>query len=145
MDTATTSLEDSPTSRAAALPPGDDGMGMDVDKSADGEGKDNKETKDTHAPVKKYKMTEAMKGLIWNLVCLSNECCRIENEKKYVRRRFICYYYTDETFFFLLAAIVQLAGRFGIASKRTGSTQGAISEDSGGVSGGVDVFRPDFT
>ena len=22
-----------------------------------------------------------MKGMIWNLVCLSNECCRIENEK----------------------------------------------------------------
>jgi hypothetical protein len=59
-------------------------VGMDVDKSADGEGKDNKETKDMHLPVKKYKMTEAMKGLIWNLVCLSNECCRIENEKKYV-------------------------------------------------------------
>ena len=145
MDTATTSLEDSPTSRAAALPPGDDGMGMDVDKSADGEGKDTKETKDTHAPVKKYKMTEAMKGLIWNLVCLSNECCRIENEKKYVRRRYICYYSTDGTFFFLLAAIVQLAGRFGIASKRTGSAQGVISEDSGGVSGRVDVFRPDLT
>ncbi|KAF8498185.1 hypothetical protein F5888DRAFT_1803108 [Russula emetica] len=75
------SLEDSPASRAAPLPPGDDGVGMDVDKSADGEGKDTKETKDMHPPVKKYKMTEAMKGLIWNLVCLSNECCRIENEK----------------------------------------------------------------
>jgi len=58
---------------------------MDVDKSMDGEGKDAKETRDTHAPAKKYKMTETMKGLIWNLVCLSNECCRIENEKKYVR------------------------------------------------------------
>jgi len=72
---------------------------MDVDKSADGEGKETKETKDTHAPVKKYKMAEAMKGLIWNLVCLSNECCRIENEKKYVRRRFIWYHPTDEIFF----------------------------------------------
>ena len=94
------SLEDSPASRAAPLPPGDDGAGMDVDRSADGEGKDAKETKDTHPPVKKYKMTEAMKGLIWNLVCLSNECCRIENEKKYVRRRFIWYYSTDGTSFF---------------------------------------------
>ena len=71
---------------------------MDVDRSADGEGKDNKETKDTHPPVKKYKMTEVMKGLIWNLVCLSNECCRIENEKKYVRIRFIWYYSPDGTF-----------------------------------------------
>ena len=41
-------------------------MGMDVDRSADGEGKETKETKDTHAPVKKYKMTEAMKGCIEN-------------------------------------------------------------------------------
>jgi hypothetical protein len=85
----TTSLEDSPASRAAPLPPGDDGAGMDVDRSADGEGKDTKDTKDTHAPAKKYKMTEGMKGLIWNLVCLSNECCRIENEKKYVCRWFV--------------------------------------------------------
>ena len=60
-------------------------MAMDVDKSLDGEGKDGKDTKDVHLPAKKYKMTEAMKGLIWNLVCLSNECCRIENEKKWVQ------------------------------------------------------------
>ena len=65
-----TSVEDSPASIAAPLTPGDDSVGMDVD---------------THASVKKYKMTEAMKGLIWNLVCLSNECCRIENEKMCVR------------------------------------------------------------
>ena len=58
---------------------------MDVDKSLDGEGKDGKDTKDVHLPARKYKMTEAMKGLIWNLVCLSNECCRIENEKKWVQ------------------------------------------------------------
>ncbi|KAH9001819.1 hypothetical protein EDB86DRAFT_2901677 [Lactarius hatsudake] len=77
----TASVEGSPTLRSAPLPPGDDGAAMDVDKSLDGEGKDAKDAKDAHPPVKKYKMTEAMKGLIWNLVCLSNECCRIENEK----------------------------------------------------------------
>ncbi|KAI9455374.1 hypothetical protein F5148DRAFT_1226108 [Russula earlei] len=81
VESATASVDDSPASRAAPLPQGDDGAAMDVDKSADGEGKDAKETRDTHPPMKKYKMTEAMKGLIWNLVCLSNECCRIENEK----------------------------------------------------------------
>jgi hypothetical protein len=81
------SVDGSPASRAAALPP-DEGTAMDVDKSMDGEGKDAKDSKDTHPPVKKYKMSEAMKGLIWNLVCLSNECCRIENEKKYVSRRY---------------------------------------------------------
>ncbi|KZV72651.1 hypothetical protein PENSPDRAFT_733425 [Peniophora sp. CONT] len=32
-------------------------------------------------PAKRFKLTEKMKGMIWNLVCLSNECCRIENEK----------------------------------------------------------------
>jgi hypothetical protein len=84
VESTTGSVDGSPASRAAPLPP-DDGAAMDVDKSMDGEGKDGKETRDTHAPAKKYKMTEAMKGLIWNLVCLSNECCRIENEKKYVR------------------------------------------------------------
>lgn len=83
----TASVDGSPASRAAPLPPGDDGTAMDVGKSADGEGKDTKDTRDAHPPVKKYKMTEAMKGLIWNLVCLSNECCRIENEKKYVCAR----------------------------------------------------------
>ena len=83
MESTTASVDGSPASRAAPLPP-DDGAAMDVDKSMDGEGKDAKETKDTHLPTKKYKMTESMKGLIWNLVCLSNECCRIENEKKYV-------------------------------------------------------------
>jgi hypothetical protein len=144
VERTTASQENSPASRAAPLPPGDDGVGMDVDRSLDGEGKETKEIKDTHPPVKKYKMTESMKGLIWNLVCLSNECCRIENEKKYVRRRFIAYFSTDGTFFFVLAVIVQHTGRFGVTSKRTGSAQGPISEDSGSVSGGVDVFRPDF-
>ncbi len=46
-----TSVEDSPASIAAPLTPGDDSVGMDVD---------------THASVKKYKMTEAMKGCIEN-------------------------------------------------------------------------------
>jgi hypothetical protein len=83
--TGTASVEGSPAPRSAPLPPGDDAAAMDVDKSLDGEGKDGKDSKDVHPPAKKYKMTEAMKGLIWNLVCLSNECCRIENEKKWVQ------------------------------------------------------------
>lgn len=32
-------------------------------------------------PAKKYRMTDSMKNIVWSLVCLSNECCRIENEK----------------------------------------------------------------
>ncbi|KAH9942100.1 hypothetical protein B0H21DRAFT_824167 [Amylocystis lapponica] len=42
-----------------------------------GKGKD----KEPHPPAKRYRLTDTMKGLIWQLVCLSNECCRIENEK----------------------------------------------------------------
>jgi hypothetical protein len=37
-----------------------------------------------HPPSKKYRMTESMKVIVWQLVSLSNECCRLENEKKYV-------------------------------------------------------------
>ncbi|CAK5272128.1 unnamed protein product [Mycena citricolor] len=32
-------------------------------------------------PLKKYRMTEAMKSQVWQLVLLSNETCRLENEK----------------------------------------------------------------
>ncbi|KAI0633107.1 hypothetical protein C8Q77DRAFT_1073988 [Trametes polyzona] len=35
----------------------------------------------THPPAKRYRLTDQMKQIIWQLVCLSNECCRIENEK----------------------------------------------------------------
>ncbi|KAF8633056.1 hypothetical protein AX15_001533 [Amanita polypyramis BW_CC] len=38
--------------------------------------------KDAHPPAKKYRLTEAMKAIVWELVMLSNECCRLENEKK---------------------------------------------------------------
>ncbi|EAU87900.1 hypothetical protein CC1G_01547 [Coprinopsis cinerea okayama7 len=34
-----------------------------------------------HPPGKKYRLTEQMKAIIWDLVLLSNECCRLENEK----------------------------------------------------------------
>jgi hypothetical protein len=35
-----------------------------------------------HPPSKKYRTTDAMKTIVWQLVSLSNECCRLENEKK---------------------------------------------------------------
>lgn len=41
-------------------------------------------TRDAHPPAQKYRLTESMKSIIWQLVMLSNECCRLENEKKYV-------------------------------------------------------------
>lgn len=41
-------------------------------------------TKEPQPPHKKYRMTESMKNIVWELVLLSNECCRLENEKKWV-------------------------------------------------------------
>lgn len=38
--------------------------------------------KDAEPPQKKYRLTDQLKGIIWELVILSNECCRLENEKK---------------------------------------------------------------
>lgn len=63
----------------------DDSADMDVD-DAGGAGlhANGKQptAKDAHPPAKRYRLTDQMKGIIWALVCLSNECCRIENEKK---------------------------------------------------------------
>ena len=59
---------------------GDDGEGMDVDKdSGQGIGGTGR---DSHKPGKRYRLTEPMKNIIWELVVLSNESCRIENEKQ---------------------------------------------------------------
>ncbi|KAH9851238.1 hypothetical protein C2E23DRAFT_869442 [Lenzites betulinus] len=58
-----------------ARPPVDDGVDHD-----DG-GPAGKGGKDTHPPAQRYRLTDQMKQIIWQLVCLSNECCRIENEK----------------------------------------------------------------
>ena len=57
-----------------------------ADGSKDKEGKEGKEGKDTsqQPPGKKYRLTESMKAIVWQLVLLSNECCRLENEKKSV-------------------------------------------------------------
>jgi hypothetical protein len=63
---------------------------MDVDgptASQDGkDGKDGEGGKDSanHPPAKRYRMTDQMKAIVWELVLLSNECCRLENEKKWV-------------------------------------------------------------
>lgn len=56
----------------------------DHEEGAGGKGKEKGEGRDSHPPAKRYRLTNEMKELIWQLVCLSNECCRIENEKKYV-------------------------------------------------------------
>jgi hypothetical protein len=37
-------------------------------------------------PQKKVRLTDALRKIIWEMVLVSNECCRLENEKKYVFR-----------------------------------------------------------
>ncbi|KAG2052561.1 hypothetical protein BDR06DRAFT_997549 [Suillus hirtellus] len=54
--------------------PGPDGDNAPGTSKADG-------TRDAHPPAQKYRLTEAMKVIVWQLVMLSNECCRLENEK----------------------------------------------------------------
>lgn len=64
---------------------------MDVDGAAasqDGDGAPSKDKDGKHSandpPAKRYRMTDQMKAIVWELVLLSNECCRLENEKKCV-------------------------------------------------------------
>ncbi|KAK7450105.1 hypothetical protein VKT23_012987 [Stygiomarasmius scandens] len=51
--------------------------GKDGAKGAKGKEKEKAE----QPPAKRYRMTESMKAIVWELVLLSNECCRLENEK----------------------------------------------------------------
>lgn len=71
-DQATPGISTAPLEARPSL---DDGVDHE-DGGAPGKGKDS------HPPAKRYRLTDQMKQIIWQLVCLSNECCRIENEKK---------------------------------------------------------------
>jgi hypothetical protein len=82
------STQPTPLLSTSALPQAksiDDSGDMDIDDAQilTANGKLGAQTaKDVHPPPKRYRLTDQMKTLIWQLVCLSNECCRIENEKK---------------------------------------------------------------
>ncbi|TFY68652.1 hypothetical protein EVJ58_g875, partial [Rhodofomes roseus] len=72
-----------PTPRLAPRPFADDGgndTGMEHhdDETAAQSGAAKR---DAHPPGKKYRLTDTMKAIIWQLVCLSNEVVRLENEK----------------------------------------------------------------
>ncbi|KAJ8590552.1 hypothetical protein M405DRAFT_766097 [Rhizopogon salebrosus TDB-379] len=59
----------------------DDGAGSGADGGdAPGVGKVDV-MRDAHPPAQKYRLTDQMKSIVWQLVMLSNECCRLENEK----------------------------------------------------------------
>ncbi|KAI0341151.1 hypothetical protein BDW22DRAFT_1332926 [Trametopsis cervina] len=74
-----------------ARPAGDDGdndTSMDLDEAGGvsitttgSKGRDAFAARDANPPQKKYRLTDKMKEIIWQLVCMSNECCRLENEK----------------------------------------------------------------
>ncbi|KAG1744590.1 uncharacterized protein EDB91DRAFT_191861 [Suillus paluster] len=71
----------STTPSAADAQHHDDGAGSGADgDNAPGTGKADG-TRDAHPPAQKYRLTEQMKSIVWQLVMLSNECCRLENEK----------------------------------------------------------------
>ncbi|KAL0956297.1 hypothetical protein HGRIS_002454 [Hohenbuehelia grisea] len=57
---------------------------MDVDapqQAQDGSASAAGAPKESHPPAKRFRLTEPMKVIIWQLVLLSNEVCRLENEK----------------------------------------------------------------
>lgn len=71
-----------PTSTSGGLvPPSNQDAGNETEDQGQ-QTAANKNAKDSHPPAKKYRLTDAMKSHIWQLVCLSNEVVRLENEKK---------------------------------------------------------------
>ncbi|KAJ6590422.1 hypothetical protein DFH09DRAFT_1139345, partial [Mycena vulgaris] len=73
---------DGPTRHGTEDPETRVGSAGDKDKGK-GEDKEGPGKGGAHhgPPLKKYRMTEAMKNAVWQLVLLSNEICRLENEK----------------------------------------------------------------
>ncbi|KAH6912235.1 hypothetical protein BKA70DRAFT_1098496 [Coprinopsis sp. MPI-PUGE-AT-0042] len=71
-------------SAAPTRDPTEENDGMDVDTplpSASAPPGTQGANAAAHPPAKKFRLTEQMKAIIWDLVLLSNECCRLENEK----------------------------------------------------------------
>ncbi|KAK7062755.1 hypothetical protein VNI00_000244 [Paramarasmius palmivorus] len=67
-------------------PSAEDGMDVDVEpngnhSTAETPGPAKEGGKEAQPPGKKFRLTETMKAIVWELVLLSNECCRLENEK----------------------------------------------------------------
>lgn len=77
-------VQPTPTFANNNLPAREDGNDTGMEHEDGQAAGASKSGKDVHPPTKKYRLTDKMKEVIWQLVCISNECCRIENEKKYV-------------------------------------------------------------
>ncbi|KAL5525320.1 hypothetical protein ACEPAF_9190 [Sanghuangporus sanghuang] len=83
-----TSTEGTPNMNGIPLPPSQADGGADSSMEVDGTpgpGKDKEKDGPSHSsqhmPVQRYRLTERMRNIIWELVVLSNESVRIENEK----------------------------------------------------------------
>jgi hypothetical protein len=68
-----------PMATLAPAPTPAGGDDADAQMLAPGESARERESK---PPQKRYRWTDEMKGILWALVCLSNECVRLENEKQ---------------------------------------------------------------
>ncbi|KAJ7885063.1 hypothetical protein B0H14DRAFT_2699543 [Mycena olivaceomarginata] len=66
---------------SAGLSSAGDGKGDKDEKEGGGKEGPGKGGAHHGPPLKKYRMTEPMKQTVWQLVLLSNEICRLENEK----------------------------------------------------------------
>ncbi|KAG6844100.1 hypothetical protein H0H87_009775 [Tephrocybe sp. NHM501043] len=81
VDPAVPSVSAGPISILSPATAEHDAESKDKDKEKDKD-KDGKDKDLALAPPgKKYRLTEGMKSMLWQLVLLSNECCRLENEK----------------------------------------------------------------
>ena len=67
----------------------DSGAGIDGDGPPPSQAAGDKQSGE-HPPTKRYRLTERIRHIIWELVVLSNESCRIENEKKCVVFFILC-------------------------------------------------------
>jgi len=72
------------TLNGQAPPKSSKGKDKDTDKDkegGEGEAADAKPEREDKPPQRKYKLTEAMRAILWNLVSLTNEVAKLTNEK----------------------------------------------------------------
>ena len=87
---------------------------IDLHFSFQGVKKDKGDDPNEKEPPKKYRLTEEMKKIFWELYCLSNESSRLTNEKKWVflsmflNGRLFGLLFIDLGFFFFACLLILL-------------------------------------
>lgn len=117
-----------------------DGVSTVAGQQPDAESKDGggKESKEGQRPQKRYRLTEPMKNIVWQLVLLSNECCRLENEKKCVSVTTMLV--IDDVLF-----VFKWSRRLCYSGQRTRVEKELVSEDCPSISRWLDEFGAYFT